>query len=163
MPKEFEQALGNFINDVAVGGAIRHLADQDYTVSEIINNLNYPISKSKVASIVWDYYIENGIICFDQPQKYIEKFKYVKEQNSYGKISFRKVIERECIDREYVKVDFGKQLYNNNRLFLEFLKTLSSKDYQYISDLPWPKIDIYHIINPRMTRIYKQYESFMGN
>ena len=34
--KEFNKALSNFINDAAAGGAVRHLADLGYSISQIV-------------------------------------------------------------------------------------------------------------------------------
>lgn len=38
----FQTALANFTFDVASGGAIRHLADLDYTAAQIMKRLDFP-------------------------------------------------------------------------------------------------------------------------
>lgn len=156
MSKEFNEALGNFITDFAGGGAVRHLADTGLTVSEIMSQLDYPLPKEKVASIVWDHYVNTGVICLSEPKATVEKISYVKEQDQFGKTSMRRVVE--VIDNskaEYVKVDFGKRLYQNPEEFKKSLAELSAKDIDYILDLPWPLTDVYHILNDRMKRIMR--------
>ena len=101
MSREFNEALGNFITDVAGGGAVRHLASQGLTVDEITRRLDYPMKKAKVAEMVWQYYVEQGIVCLEEPKDYVEKVSYVKEQDAYGKISMRRVVEK--IDRDTMK------------------------------------------------------------
>ena len=43
-PNEFDKALADFVNDVASGDAIRHLADQGMTVREYILGLPWPLT-----------------------------------------------------------------------------------------------------------------------
>ena len=58
----FNKALANFTNDVAYGGAVRKLVGQGCTVKEIKAKIDYPVSESKIAEMVWKYFIDNGII-----------------------------------------------------------------------------------------------------
>lgn len=57
--KYFNEALSNFTQDVAYGGAIRHLVDRGYTVDKIINEFHYPISRESIEKIV-NRYKEKG-------------------------------------------------------------------------------------------------------
>ena len=116
--------------------------------------LDYPISKESVAKIVWEHYINTGIISLDEPKASIEKISYIKEQNEYGKTSFRRVIEHiDTTKIKYIKVDFGKRIYQNPQAFNESLKSLSMSDRNYVLDLSWPIFDVYHIENDRINRI----------
>ena len=49
--KYFQNALADFTVDFAAGGAVRVMADKGYTVGEIKENLDYPLSKTKLAQI----------------------------------------------------------------------------------------------------------------
>ncbi len=156
MSKEFNEALGNFITDFAGGGAVRHLASQGLTVSEITEQLDYPLPKAKVAKLVWQYYLDEGIVCLEEPKDYVEKVSFVKEQDAYGKISMRKVVDKiDRADAKYVLVDFGKRMYQDRETFIKSLDGLSEKDRDYVLDLPWPLQDVYHIENERILRILK--------
>ena len=48
----FRDALTNFTQDFAYGGAIRHLVDRGYTVDMIIKEFHYPLSRESIEKIV---------------------------------------------------------------------------------------------------------------
>lgn len=152
--KEFNKALSNFINDAAAGGAVRHLADLGYSISEISENIDYPISKEKIAGYMWEHFVSIGKICLDEPQPTHEKQSFVKEQDAFGRISFRRV--KEIVDnseREYIKCDYGRLLYQQDEEFIKWLKGLPEPDREYIELLPWPLTCVYHELDQRMKRI----------
>ena len=62
----FDQSLSNFVHDFASGGAIRHLADQGLTISEIREKLLYPTPKERIARTVWEHYVKTGKIRLEQ-------------------------------------------------------------------------------------------------
>ena len=163
MSNEFNQALSNFINDFAGGGAIRHLADSGYTVGEICEKIDYPMPKNKVAEIVWKHYIDIGKICLEEPGTIHKEVSYVKEQDSYGHISMRRVVkEQDISDKKYVVVDFGKQIYQDLAAFEKSLEGLDKKDKDYILDLPWPLTPVYHESDERMNRILRIRAGILG-
>ena len=154
MSKEFNEALGKFVTDFAGGGAVRHLADTGMSITAIMQHLDYPLPKEKVAAIIWDHYVNTGIICLDEPQAVTERISYVKEQDKYGKISMRRIVEQiDASDKKYVKIDFGKQLYKNKTAFTERLEGLAPEDREYVLAMPWPLQDVYHVLDERMQRI----------
>ena len=95
MAKYFSRALSNFVQDFANGGAIRHMADLGYTVNEIVQQLDYPIPREKAAKIVWQHFVDQGIILLEKPPEsgVMESVTYIKEQGKYGRITMRKVVE----------------------------------------------------------------------
>ena len=166
MPNEsnttFNKALSNFVHDFASGGAIRHLADSGLTVTEITDRLSFPTPKSRVAQAVWDYYLETGKICLEQPARadVIRKVTYVKEQNAYGKVSMRQVVEEVPVEhREYLACDFGKQIYRDRESFQHKLGALTAREKEYILDLPWPLKTVYHEADERMKGIMRKLEA----
>lgn len=58
----FQTALANFTFDVASGGAIRHLADLGYTVTQITKRLDFPTPYDRVQQTVWEYFLQTGIL-----------------------------------------------------------------------------------------------------
>ena len=109
----FDKALSNFVFDFASGGAIRHLADLGYTVTEIVGRLDFPTPKERVAEAVWKHYINIGKIRLDKSLNsgVIEKISYVKEQGKYGRTSMRRVVEKvEAPMKSYIACDFGKNI-----------------------------------------------------
>ncbi len=154
--KEFNKALGNFITDVAAGGAIRHLADQGYSISEIEKQLDYPMSKEKIAAVIWDYFVSIGKISMEEPKEKHEKSSFVKEQDEYGRTSFRKVVEIvDNSNKKYRICEFGKLLYQKSLDFSNNIKKLEDKDIEYITLMPWPLNPVYHEMDERMIRISK--------
>jgi hypothetical protein len=152
--KEFNKALGNFINDAAAGGAVRHLADLGYSISKIAEEINYPISKERIAQYMWEHYLNIGKISLEEPQPVHEKASFVKEQDEFGRISFRRVTETvDNSNKEYVQCDFGKELYKNTDEFKNFLDRLETGDREYIMLMPWPLTPVYHDLDERMKRI----------
>ncbi|SHI44938.1 hypothetical protein [Pseudobutyrivibrio xylanivorans] len=152
--KEFNKALGNFINDAAAGGAVRHLADLGYSISKIAEEINYPISKERIAQYMWEHYLNIGKISLEEPKPVYEKASFVKEQDEFGRISFRRVTETvDNADKEYVQCEFGKELYKNTEDFKAFLERLEPGDREYITLMPWPLTTVYHELDERMKRI----------
>lgn len=155
----FNKALSNFTNDFASGGAIRHLADNGFTVNEIHGRLDYPTPVSKIAEIVWKHFLENEVILTEDPagRTSSEKVEYVREQNSLGKQTFRRVVTtspKKAAD--YVACDFGKKLYKDREAFEKELEILDTRDRDYILGLPWPLTTVWHIEDERMKRIFKK-------
>ena len=152
----FNQALSYFTGEVASGGAIRHLADLGYTVDEIFNELTYPTPRERVQSTVWEHYISNGTIRLTEPEDggHDEKVSYIKEQDAFGNVSFRRVVRNvEAAGREYILCDFGKRRYMDKEAFEGSLGGLDGSDREYVLGLPWTVEAVYHIANERMKRI----------
>lgn len=51
----FNEALHNFVQDFAYGGAIRHLVDLGYDTDRIIREYQYPLSRETIDKMVKDY------------------------------------------------------------------------------------------------------------
>lgn len=89
----FKNALSDFTFEVASGGAIRHLADLGYTVSQITERLTFPTAFERVQKTVWRHFLDTGILRLEEPGsgEKQERFDYVREYDQYGKASFRRV------------------------------------------------------------------------
>lgn len=89
----FQTALANFTFDVASGGAIRHLADLGYTVTQITKRLDFPTPYDRVRQTVWEYFLQTGILRLEEPgiAERKENYDYITEYDSYGRKSFRRV------------------------------------------------------------------------
>ena len=106
-----------------------------------------------------------------------KRVTYEKVQDEYGRTSFRQVVvetgvtekhgaksesgtltEREGANgetavAEYVLCDFGKRKYQDPVAFEKSLEALSPSDKDYVTGLPWPLQNVWHIKNERMRRI----------
>ncbi|MBO4462268.1 MAG: hypothetical protein IKX99_03210 [Lachnospiraceae bacterium] len=151
----FNRALSNFTHDVASGGAVRHLADEGYTVPEIAKMLDFPTPVERIAKTVYEHYLNKGIILQDAPNQAKHKeVHYEKVQDAYGKVSFKRV-EAEAYEesREYIECSFGKEKYNDIAKYKSKLEKLEPRDREYIDNLPWPITTVYHVADSRMKRI----------
>lgn len=143
----FKKALSNFTQDMANGGAIRHLWDLGYSIRQIKEQLDYPVSFEKIQEVVWNHLLNTGVICYDKPGNGSqEKVTYVKEYDKYGRTSFRKVLEVEHSQEknEYIACDFGLLMYRDKKLFQKMLDALDDKQREYITDIPWARQRVYH-------------------
>lgn len=89
----FQTALANFTFDVASGGAIRHLADLDYTAAQIMKRLDFPTPFDRVQQTIWEHFLQTGVLRFEEPGKAVHKetYEYITEYDAYGRKSFRQV------------------------------------------------------------------------
>lgn len=176
----FKQALSNFVFDMASGGAILHLANQGYTVKQIIEKLDFPAPYEKVQEAVWKQLLNNGCLLLEEPGSGVgqERAEYVMEKDSFGRRSFRKVV---------IKADKAKQIHWKEVIFsrkingklTDYLSkkiiangeeasyvscnfgmktnrlpdVLDEQQKDYISGLPWPKQKVYHKLDMRMREI----------
>ncbi len=86
----FNEALGDFVNEAANGGIIRHLVDLGYSADEIREHLAFQISDESLNEQIRKRQIENGTI-EPGPGEEPKNYRIVKEQDEYGRISFRKI------------------------------------------------------------------------
>ena len=93
----FREALQNFVFEEAGGGAIRHLADRGYTARQIADALSFPVPYEKVRETLTGYLMDSAVLLRENPGVYSkpEKAEYVREYDSYGKPSFRRVVVSE--------------------------------------------------------------------
>lgn len=143
----FNEALSNYINDFANSGAIKHYVDLEYSIEEIIKNLDFKISKDKVAKCVYNYYIEKGTIKTSLPDStndYIYTTEYVKDYNKFGSTSLRKITKRTKKENtSYEKCDLGKIKYNDESKFNSIISMLPREYRKMLVDIPWPLTTIY--------------------
>lgn len=93
-PGYFQTALSNFTTDVACGGAIRHLTDIGYTLDQIVERLDYPVSRAKAQKIMMDYLYESRVLLREEPSAalFAGREEYVQEQDAYGRHTLRKIV-----------------------------------------------------------------------
>lgn len=176
----FKKALSDFTQDVACGGAIRHLTDIGYTARQIADELDFPTPYTKVQELMWRHLLESGVILLEEPGcgKRLQKPIYVKEYGKFGKVSFRKIPAQESNSntqinswKEYryqpvmgdlrlflqdrCEVDDGKDAYASIDLdwVREVCTGLDLKGTEYLLELPQKKGLVYHQLDQRMRDI----------
>lgn len=142
MNKEFNNALGNFINEFANGGIIRHMIDAGYTIDEIASHLDFHTPKATIAQIVFKHYVDNGKVSLIEPTSEHKKVSFIQEQDSYGRLSMRRVVEESKINpSDYIHCDFGRQLYKYKDI--KFNNDYPDRIKDHIRQLPWPLEDVW--------------------
>lgn len=147
--KYFENALSNFVFDVAGGSAICHMADKGYSVKYIKENLKYPLPLEKIQKTVWEHLIEQKILLLDEPGTKIQKDKvtYVEKRGKYGRTSFCAVT---VPNKDYKNIIWNEIFYNKNSMppFTSYITDKCNKNKDnaaYVScDFGiWKKQDVY--------------------
>lgn len=78
----FAEALADFISESAYKKAVLHLHQLGYSVPEIEKQLDYPVSRQRIAEVIEKYEKER-----DSDRQYT----YVQDVNPFGRKSFRRV------------------------------------------------------------------------
>lgn len=82
----FQKALGDFTYDVACGAAIRHLHDIGFSIEEIEDRLDYPVSRERIAQTIQKYEAKRR-----EDEIHGGATEFVQETNEYGRTTFRRV------------------------------------------------------------------------
>lgn len=159
--EDFRQSLSDFTFDVASGGAIRHLTDLGYTVGQIQEQLDFPTPLARIQEAVWKRLVDTGVISLEEPwkQKPKEKVNYVREYDSYGKASFRRVLEinpQHEAAGNFLACEFGVFRYRDGEKYRKILAALDERQAEYIDGLPWPPRKVWHRADERMLEIERR-------
>lgn len=158
----FKKALTNFSQDMANGGAIRHLWNRGYSIRQIIEQLDFPAPYERVQNVVWEHLVDTGVVCLTKPEAAHrqEQVSYVKEYDKYGRTSFRRVTE--VIHKEetetYVPCDFGIWMQRDPKRYEEILDCLKERQREYLTDIPWRGRRVYHKREGIMGKIVERLE-----
>jgi hypothetical protein len=178
--KFFRDALANFTYSAASGDAIEHLAEHGYMPQEIQKMLDFPTPYQRVQETFWKYLVEKKIIVEEKSQlgKKREESHFVTDYDSYGRKSFRKVVEHEEGESSAADVDtFHQVTYTpaTHGMFASFLKEcctfetyvscdfglltesflepLTEKQRLYMEGVPWKRKIVWHLLEQRMMEI----------
>ncbi|MCM1191942.1 MAG: hypothetical protein NC123_07650 [Butyrivibrio sp.] len=154
----FRRALSDFAFDVASGGAIRHLTDLGYTVKQIQETLDFPTPPARIQEAVWKRLVDSGVILLEEPGRPEprETVRYVREYDSYGKASFRRVVETNPLPEAeggFLTCEFGILRHTDPEKYRKVLAALEERQAEYIDGLPWPKRRVWHRADERMLEI----------
>jgi hypothetical protein len=153
--KYFREALKNFTYDSASGGAIEHLASLGYLPQEIEKMLDFPTPYRQIQEYYWEYLVKNKIIVEEKEELDAGRKKeyFVADYDSYGRKTFRQVVEyeKDAAPGTYVSCDFGLRAESDK--FSTFLAPLNDKQRMYIEGIPWRRKLVWHLMDQRMTEI----------
>ena len=120
----FNNALSDFVFDVANGRAIRHFTELGYTVKQIMEKLDISAPYEKVRQTVWDALVNQQTILLEEPcaLRANKKAVYVKEYGAFGRTTFRRILTSD----EAPPVKWKKIMYKKES-DAELIKILSDK------------------------------------
>lgn len=146
----FDEALSDFVHDVASGGSIRHLVDLGYSFKQIMESLTYPEKPLKVQKTMMRHLLESKIIVYRLPEGNWE------EQNisltSITQITYElyRITRQKGEDNCYVSCPFG--LPDNEGI----PPYLSLREQDYLKGILWENKTAYHRLNQRMREIFSK-------
>lgn len=154
-PKYFEEALSNFVHDVASGGAIRHLVDSGYSVDQIMERLDYPTPRERVEKTVYKYMTESGILLSQLPieEEMMEKHFLRNPKRAEIRRMLVDGIEKNGEENSYMFCPFGMLMNEDMDAFQAMLSDLTTREQNYILGVPWRENVMYHRLNSRMLEI----------
>ena len=166
----FRRALSDFTFEAASGGAIRLLTDLGFTVKKIEERLDFPTPLARIRETVWKHLIDTGVICLEDPHPASDctadtavpgraRTGYIREYDSYGRPSFRRVTEPDTGQKtggEYLVCEFGSLQYKDPEKYRQVLALLDTRQVEYIDGLPWPRGRVWHRADDRMLEIFKR-------
>lgn len=161
--KFFKQTLQDFTADVAYGGAVRHLADQGFSIRQIQKHLDYPAPFERIQKIVWEHWVKEGVVRLEKAERTTEKVHYVREFDEYGRATFRRVVDASetTVDirpEDYVCCGFGVLKGRNAREFEEKLGKLPPESREFVEDIPWPRQYVWIKKDERIQKILEIWE-----
>ena len=131
----FASALSDFTHDMASGGAIRHLADHGYTVSQISKHLDYPTSRERIIKTYTRHLIEKGILFSTLPEG----------ANFFALDALFEMPSHHSSDNIYIKL--------THQSIKKAAGHLTTDDEDYLLSIDTSQGAVYHIINERMKHI----------
>ena len=154
-PKYFEEALSNFVHDVASGGAIRHLVESGYSVNQIMERLDYPTPRERVEKTVYKYMTESGILLSQLPatEDMMEKHFHKNPKRAEIRRMLVEGIEKNGEENSYMLCPFGMLMNKDMDAFKALLADLTTREQDYILGVPWKENVMYHRLNSRMLEI----------
>ncbi len=149
----FNEALSNFMFDMASGGAIRHLADRGYSVDQIIKTLEFPTPRDRVEKTVYQHMLDTGMLRTsigegDMTVRQIEKMQVYKLNHVLSEY-----IDKNGEKNSYMLCPFGAWKRADRERYLDKLSCLTKREKEYIMGIRWEQQEMYHILNSRMLEI----------
>lgn len=153
--KYFDEALSDFVHDMASGRAVRHLADTGYTTTQIMQMLDYPASRQSVEKTVYRHFIETGIILTKLPVPKDSMVQSVLECSSEAQLyaCLKKHLAQNGEEHSYISCPFGLPGTNTADALQKLLSPLTTREKEYILGIPWEPAVMYHRLNRRMLEI----------
>lgn len=156
-PGYFENAMSDFIHEMASAGAIRHLTDAGYSIEQIMKELDYPTPRERVEQTVYRHMTESGILLPNLPMEKEAmrqcrlKIPSIKELSNI----LQEKIHENGVENSYVSCPFGAYTQGKSEVLRQQLSCLTNREQEYILGIRWEPEVMYHRLNSRMLEIGK--------
>lgn len=151
----FNQALSDFMFEVASGGSIRHLVDLGYSVDQIMGKLAFPTPRERVEKAVYKHMTETGLLLSKLPvdEQNFRVATFPAEHSDQISALFLKLLEKNGEENAYLECPFGKLAKDDPQKLEAVLSGLNSREQEYIRGILWERNIMYHRLNSRMREI----------
>lgn len=156
-PRYFEDAMSDFIHEMASAGAIRHLVDAGYSMEQIMNELDYPTPRGRVEQTIYRYMTESGMLLASLPVGEEAMRQYSLKRPSIKELSniLQEKIQENGVEHSYVSCPFGLYMQGDMAVLQEKISCLTNREQEYILGIRWAQNIMYHRLNARMLEIGK--------
>ncbi|MCR5502877.1 MAG: hypothetical protein K6F53_07700 [Lachnospiraceae bacterium] len=154
----FGKALANFTREAAYAAAVRHLAEEEYSLRDILDTLTYPAPEEAVRRIAFEHLLKTGYLLEEEPESSVREAdeEFVLEEGKYGKKSYRRVVKDKGGDtfssEDYFPCDFG--LLDEEKLS-RILESLPGTEREFLEGIPWKRKRMYIKKTPKTKEIFR--------
>lgn len=156
--KYFEEALSDFMHDVASGRAIRHLVESGYTTDQIMQRLDFPTPRERVEQTVYRCMTENGTLLetLPVPEESMETIFLRDEKPEQLSSLLSEYLNMDGEENSYVSCPFGMIRRDRENRLAQMTACLTTREREYLLGIPWKMQLMYHRLNSRMWEISLQ-------
>ena len=176
--KYFQEALSDFMFDVASGGAIRQMANRGYSVDQIMKSLDFPTPRERVEQTVYRHLLSCGILlehlpCEEtafkqkrllldgtgQPAPASKKTLFSGQRqlthSAREKLSqqLKEHLQENGEENSYILCPFGEWKKYHKEKLPDLLYPLNDREREYIMGIPFARNVMYHRLSGRMYEI----------
>lgn len=154
----FEEALSDFVHDVASGRAIRHLVSSGYTTDQIMQRLDFPTPRARVEQTVYRCMTEDGTLLESLPvsEETLETIVLRNAKPAQLASLLSDYLGRNGEENSYVSCPFGMIRRDREARLARMTACLTAREREYLLGIPWKMQVMYHRLNSRMREISLQ-------
>ncbi len=156
--KYFEEALSDFVHDVASGRAIRHLVSSGYTTDQIMQRLDFPTPRERVEQTVYRCMTESGTLLesLPVPEENMETVFLKDAKPAQLAALLSEYLGADGEEFSYVSCPFGTIRRDREIRLARMMACLTAREREYLLGIPWKMQIMYHRLNSRMWEISLQ-------
>lgn len=156
--KYFDEALSDFVHDVASGRAIRHLVSSGYTTDQIMRQLDFPTPRKRVEQTVYRCMTESGTLleALPIPDESMETIVLKDAKPARLAALLSEYLSADGEENSYVSCPFGMIRRDREARLARMTACLTVREREYLLGIPWKMQIMYHRLNSRMREISLQ-------